>query len=57
MNATIAQVVERYIGNVEVTGPTPVSSLQAVANIHLRQPFLYLRCVYAHIKGGSYFFT
>ena len=27
MNATIAQVVERYIGNVEVTGPTPVSSL------------------------------
>ena len=46
MNATIAQVVERYIGNVEVTGPTPVSSLQAVANIHLRQPFLYLRCVY-----------
>ena len=27
MNATIAQVVERYIGNVEVTGPTPVISL------------------------------
>ena len=24
--ATIAQVVERNIGNVEVTGPTPVSS-------------------------------
>ena len=27
MNADIAQVVERYIGNVEVTGPTPVISL------------------------------
>ena len=26
MNADIAQVVERYIGNVEVTGPTPVIS-------------------------------
>ena len=25
-NATIAQVVERIIGNDEVTGPTPVSS-------------------------------
>lgn len=25
-NADIAQVVERYIGNVEVTGPTPVIS-------------------------------
>ena len=26
-DATIAQVVERIIGNDEVTGPTPVSSL------------------------------
>lgn len=30
--AAIAQAVERHIGNVEVTGPTPVSSFLEVWN-------------------------
>jgi hypothetical protein len=32
--ATIAQVVERNIGNVEVTGPTPVSSFYFFVRIY-----------------------
>ena len=32
--ATIAQVVERNIGNVEVTGPTPVSSFYKIFSVH-----------------------
>ena len=32
--ATIAQVVERNIGNVEVTGPTPVSSFFIIFSIY-----------------------
>ena len=42
MNATIAQVVERYIGNVEVTGPTPVSSLQENRLSHFATAYFYV---------------
>lgn len=34
-DATIAQVVERIIGNDEVTGPTPVSSFRNDLSIHI----------------------
>lgn len=43
--AAIAQVVERRIGNAEVTGPTPVSS------------FLYMESVSANSGLGLHFFA
>ena len=63
--ATIAQVVERNIGNVEVTGPTPVSSFYFFVRIYaalsgfifLQEKSAPLRCFFSehYIRRITYF--
>ncbi len=56
-SATIAQVVERHIGNVEVTGPTPVSSsfilIGFLCTIH-GKPIFHLCMAYVLIVIKSF---
>lgn len=52
--ATIAQVVERNIGNVEVTGPTPVSSFYFFVRIYAAlSGFIFLQEKAPHL--GAFF--
>ena len=53
--ATIAQVVERNIGNVEVTGPTPVSSFYFFVHIYAAlSGFIFLQAPLLIILGAFF---